>query len=225
MTISEIKKHALTSLKGQWGKAVLLTFLVFFITTVLTLIVEVSLSGGFTNWLYQEETPIAADLINLLISLALMPLSIASYWFYLNLSRQENAQISQVFAIFKKAGTYFKVIGTSLLVVIFVILWSLLLIVPGIIKSISYSQAFFLMKDHPEYSALEAITESKKRMKGYKGKYFLMYLSFIGWGILSMITLGIGLLWLVPYMTTSMAAFYDKLIYKQNSVEEEEPVI
>ncbi|RFU68561.1 DUF975 family protein [Bacillus sp. V59.32b] len=225
MTISEIKKHALTSLKGQWGKAVLLTFLVFFITTVLTLIVEVSLSGGFTNWLYQEEIPIAADLINLLISLALIPLSIATYWFYLNLSRQENAQIPQVFAIFKKAGTYFKVIGTSLLVGIFVILWSLLLIVPGIIKSISYSQAFFLMKDHPEYSALEAITESKKRMKGYKGKYFLMYLSFIGWGILSMITLGIGLLWLVPYMTTSMAVFYDKLINKQNSFEEEEPVI
>jgi uncharacterized membrane protein len=221
MTISEIKKHAKTSLKGHWGKAVLLTFLLFFINTALTLIVEVILSGGFTNWVYQEETPVAANLANLLISIALIPLSIATYWFYLNLSRQENPPISQVFAIFKQARTYFKVMGTSLLVGIFVTLWSLLLIVPGIIKAISYSQAFFLLKDHPEYTALEAITESKKRMKGYKGKYFLLYLSFIGWGILSMITLGIGLLWLVPYMTTSMAAFYDELIYKQNGLEEE----
>ncbi|KHF31013.1 hypothetical protein LR68_00503 [Anoxybacillus sp. BCO1] len=95
-----------------------------------------------------------------------------------------------------------------------------MLIIPGIIKSLSYSQTFFLLKDHPEYSALQAISESKKRMKGYKGKLFLLYLSFIGWGLLSMLTFGIGFLWLVPYIYTSLAAFYDQFIRTQEAPAE-----
>lgn len=69
-----------------------------------------------------------------------------------------------------------------------------------------------LLKDHPEYSVFEAITESRRRMKGYKGKYFLLNLSFIGWGILCLFTLGIGFLWLAPYIYTSNATFYQNLI-------------
>jgi uncharacterized membrane protein len=71
------------------------------------------------------------------------------------------------------------------------------------------------LKDHPEYSITEAITESKKIMQGYKWKYFLLHLSFIGWGILSLFTLGIGLLWLIPYMNTSLASFYNQRIEAQ----------
>ena len=103
-----------------------------------------------------------------------------------------------LFTIYADWKTSLKLIGTSIVVSIFVFLWTLLLIIPGIIKSISYSQTFFVLKDHPEYSITEAITESKKIMQGYKWKYFLLNLSFIGWGILSLFTLGIGLLWLNP---------------------------
>jgi uncharacterized membrane protein len=95
------------------------------------------------------------------------------------------------------------------------------LIVPGIIKSFSYSQVYFILKDTPTISANEAITQSRKLMFGYKWKYFLLLLSFIGWGILSVITLGIGFIWLVPYMTASLAAFYDQLVKKQNNSDGE----
>jgi len=103
---------------------------------------------------------------------------------------------------------------------IFLFLWFLLLFVPGVIKSIAYSQTFYLLKDHPEYSTFEAITESRKRMVGLKWKYFLLCLSFIGWGLLSIITFGIGLLWLMPYMSTTFSAFYDNHIAdKKNELE------
>src|SRR5690606_11316295 len=116
--------------------------------------------------------------------------------------------------ILAEGAKYFRIILLGFLIGIFTFLWSLLLVIPGIIKSLSYSQAYFIIKDHPEMSVLDAITESRHRMNGYKWKYFLLNLSFIGWGILSILTLGIGLLWLVPYITASYAAFYNDLIAK-----------
>ncbi|PLR75613.1 hypothetical protein CU633_20170 [Bacillus sp. V3-13] len=212
MTISEIKKSALKSLQGKWGLAVLLTFLLFLVNSLASSVVEIILSGGFTNWLWQEQTPPAADIVNIIITIVLLPPTIASTWFYLNLSRSEDAKISHVFAIYKNGKTSLKIIGASILVFIFILLWSLLLIIPGIIKAIAYSQTFFLLKDHPEYTVLEAITESRRRMKGYKWKYFLMNLSFIGWGILAVLSLGIGFLWLSPYISAANATFYNELI-------------
>jgi uncharacterized membrane protein len=121
-----------------------------------------------------------------------------------------------VFSIYKYGKTLFKIIGASLLQGLFLFLWSLLLIIPGIIKSLSYSQTFFLLRDHSEYTMFEAITESRKMMNGYKWKYFLLGLSFIGWGILCLFTLGIGFLWLVPYVSTAMATFYNQIVFSQD---------
>lgn len=210
--ISQIKKQARTALRGQWGKAVLLTLLFFLITMILPSIIGIIFSGGFTNYLDPETSTLPSDLANIILSFVLAPLTAAGYWFYLGLARSENVRISQVFAIYKDGKISFKIILATLLTGIFVVLWSLLLIIPGIIKSLSYSQTLFLLRDHPEYTALEAITESKRRMKGKKWKFFLMNLSFIGWGILSLITLGIGFLWLAPYIAASMATFYNELI-------------
>jgi uncharacterized membrane protein len=227
MSISEIKKQALRSLKGKWGLGVQLTLIVFLITAILPIIIEVFLSGGFSNWLNQVETPLAVGIFNILFSFCLIPLTIGAYWFYLGIARLENPEITQVFTIYKDGKTSLKIVGATILIAIFTFLWALLLIIPGIIKSLSYSQTFFLLKDHPEYSAFDAISESKKRMKGYKWKFFLMNLSFIGWGILCLFTLGIGLLWLSPYISTTMATFYNELIYIQddNIVDEKAPLI
>ena len=176
---------------------------------------EIILSGGPSVWFNQEETTVTADIFNILISVLLIPFSVAFYWFFLSISRSETPKLSVLFTIYADWKTSLKLIGTSIVVSIFVFLWTLLLIIPGIIKSISYSQTFFVLKDHPEYSITEAITESKKIMQGYKWKYFLLNLSFIGWGILSLFTLGIGLLWLTPYITTSLASFYNQRIEAQ----------
>ncbi|MFE4893399.1 DUF975 family protein [Peribacillus butanolivorans] len=222
MRISELKREALLSLKGKWGVAVSLMLLLFLINVILPIIVEVIGSGGFTQWFAQEETPVWSDIFGTVLSIALIPLTIATTWFYLNIVRKGNPDIPEVFAIYKEGKTSFKIIGASILQGIFIFLWSLLFIIPGIIKSLSYSQLFFLLKDHPQLTVLEAFSESKKRMKGLKWKYFLMHLSFIGWGILCIFTLGIGLLWLVPYAGTTMAAFYNELIVPQDDSDNDQ---
>jgi uncharacterized membrane protein len=215
MKISEIKKGALGALRGKWGLAVLATFVFFLIYMVVPMIIEMALSGGVNAWSNPEQRATGANIVNIIISLILIPFSIAFYWFFLSISRSETPQISELFTIYADLKTSLKLIGTSIVVSIFVILWSLLLIIPGIIKGLAYSQTFFVLRDRPELSITEAITESKKMMQGYKWKYFLLNLSFIGWAILTFFTLGIGLLWLIPYVSTSLAAFYDKLLESQ----------
>ena len=92
---------------------------------------------------------------------------------------------------------------------IYTTLWALLLIVPGIIKAISYSQTNFILKDQPELKYNAAIERSMAMMKGHKMEYFLLNLSFIGWILLGILTFGIGMLWVSPYMITTQAHFYD----------------
>ncbi|TRZ36553.1 DUF975 family protein [Niallia circulans] len=212
MNILSLKREALNTLRGKWGASVLLTVIVFAISGMIPAFFEVPLSGGFEAWLLQDTTPIGATLVSTLISLLLLPLSIALMWYFLDLLRGNGPKISDVFNPYKDLGIGLKIIGTSIMQSIFLFLWFLLLFVPGVIKSISYSQTYYLLRDNPELSIFEAITESRKRMVGLKWNYFLLCLSFIGWGLLAIITFGIGLLWLMPYMSTTFSAFYDKHI-------------
>ncbi|MBM7691074.1 putative membrane protein [Peribacillus deserti] len=225
MSISEIKNEAKRSLNGKWGAAVLVTFIFFLFNTLLSFFGEILIAGGLNEWWNQEQTPIEANLFNIILSIILLPLSTAFYWVFLHVSRHESIKVSQLFTIYSNGKWVLKIIGASILIAIFLVLWSLLLIIPGIIKSFSYSQTFFILRDRPELSILEAITESKKLMKGYKWKFFLMNLSFIGWAILCIFTLGIGLLWLAPYVTTSMAVFYNYLIDHYQDHADKEAII
>ncbi|WP_338749377.1 DUF975 family protein [Bacillus sp. FJAT-52991] len=213
--ISSIKKEARDALAGNWGIAVLLTLILVFFAGIVPIMFEIAASGGFENWVNQTEPSSSSSLFSLLISFAMIPFSVSVYWFFLHLVRGKRQSVGDVFSIYASIGTAFKMIGVSILIGIFVFLWFLLLIIPGIIKSFSYSQTFFILKDQPELSALEAISESKRRMKGYKWKYFVLYLSFIGWAFLSLFTLGIGYLWLMPYMQASLATFYNRHIATQ----------
>ena len=98
---------------------------------------------------------------------------------------------------------------------IFIFLWTLLLIVPGIIMSYAYAMTPYIMKDNPEMGAMECIKKSKAMMNGYKWKLFLLDLGFIGWILLACITFGIYGLWLTPWMQTSRAKFYEELKVRQ----------
>lgn len=211
MRSSEIKKQALIALRGNWGLTVLATLILFVISIVVPTIIEIPLSGGFSAWFKADEVTVSADVVSIIITFILMPFSVAFYWLFLSLARSEHPKLADLFTIYRDWKLSLKVIGTSIVVSIFVLLWTLLLIIPGIIKSFSYSQTFLVLRDHPEYSMTEAITKSKTMMNGYKWEYFLLNLSFIGWGFLSLFTLGIGFLWLVPYMYTSLAVFYEKV--------------
>ena len=98
-----------------------------------------------------------------------------------------------------------------LLVGIFTFLWTLLLIVPGIIAALRYSQTFFILKDNPELDGLAAINKSKELMKGHKGEFFVLQLSFIPWFLLGCITLGLGFIYVAPYYSLTIANYYENL--------------
>ena len=98
---------------------------------------------------------------------------------------------------------------------LYVILWTLLLIIPGIIKGFSYAMTPFILADHPELTASQAIRRSQELMQGHKGELFVLGLTFIGWNMLSALTLGIGSLWVNPYMNAAYAAFYRELVAEQ----------
>ena len=136
------------------------------------------------------------------------PLTLGFCGYFLRKARGEKAEIENLFEGFKTFGTSFLL---YLMEMIFIFLWSLLLIIPGIIKSLSYSMAFFILRDNPGMGSMEALNASKKMMHGYKKKLFYLYLSFIGWALLGLLTLGIGYLWLIPYIYLSTANFYENL--------------
>ena len=91
---------------------------------------------------------------------------------------------------------------------IYILLWSLLFIIPGIIMSFSYAMTDYILAEHPEISASEALSWSKEMMEGNRFRLFCLQLSFIGWDILCLFTFGIGNLWLTPYKQAAIAAFY-----------------
>ena len=131
------------------------------------------------------------------------------FWlFFINIARAREAKVGQLFAGFQM---YVSTLVAYLLTYLYVVLWSLLLIVPGIMATYSYTMVYAILIDNPEMSATEAIRLSKKMMYGYRWKLFLLSLRFMGWSILCIFTLGIGYLWLIPYIQTAKALFYEDI--------------
>ena len=98
-----------------------------------------------------------------------------------------------------------------------IFLSSLLLIILGIIAFLSYSMTFFIIADNPSICSWQAMRKSRKMMRGYKWKLFCLFWRFFAWGVLCVLTLGIGFLWLWPYMQTAMAHFYEDIRPRMNT--------
>lgn len=94
---------------------------------------------------------------------------------------------------------------------IFIALWTLLFIIPGIVKTFSYAMTFYILRDNPGISGSEAIERSRQMMNGHKWELFCLQFSFIGWILLSLLTFGVGAIFLAPYMETAKAEFYQNL--------------
>ncbi len=136
------------------------------------------------------------------------PLATGLAIFSLSLARNEEAKFEQIWQGFKHYGN---AIGTYILMFIFVILWMLLFIIPGIIAAISYSQVFYILADNPQIAPMDAIDESKKMMDGHKAKYFGLLMRFFGLALLCILTLGIGFFWLMPYINVTTALFHEDI--------------
>ncbi|MGB5988478.1 MAG: DUF975 family protein [Marinifilaceae bacterium] len=198
---AELTKDALESLKGKWGLAVG-TFLVY------SLIIGI-LSSGNNAYVHSMGLGYGVSAsLNILFIIIGGPIILGSMKFSLNISRGLDARFEQLFDGFNNFG---KAILTFLLVSISVAIGFIFLIIPGLILSIMFSQAFFILADNKDISAVDALKESVRMMKGYKLKYLGLSLRFIPWMLLCIITLGIGFLWLVPYMYVTFAKFHDDI--------------
>ena len=128
--------------------------------------------------------------------------------FNLDLADRGNPAFETLFGYF----SYWKTAAVSkLLQSVYVLLWSLLFIIPGILAAYSYAMTEFILAENPDLTASEAIAQSKEMMYGNRWRLFCLHFSFIGWDILSSLTLGIGNLWLRPYKQAANAAFYREI--------------
>lgn len=218
---SELRAQARERLEGQWGTFVLMTFLMLVIQTILQI-------PGYIGSLLEVLSPenVLASLsfsnISNILSLLALPLSWGLTVSLLRNHREESVDLENLLDGFR-GGRYTRVFCAIFLVNLFTFLWALLLIIPGIMKAFSYALTPYILLDEPELTARQAITRSCEIMEGRRWKLFCLYLSFIGWGILSLLTFGIGFLWLAPYMNASIAAFYEdaRAEYEaENSIEQ-----
>ncbi len=148
-------------------------------------------------------------------SLILMgPLTAGVAFFMLKQARTGSAEIGDMFKGFSNDFGRLCVLG--ILHSLFIFLWSLLFVIPGIIKGFSYSQAFNLANDHPDWEWKQCIDESRKLMDGHKWELFCLMFSFIGWMIVGSLTFGIGMLWVAPYMEAANTQFYLNLVGEQS---------
>lgn len=186
-TRAEIKAQAKAQLKGKVGMFFLCLLIVYAITFALCFIPLIGVIGMY---------------------IVLPPLMLGLIMVCLNVTYGDNVEIGTLFKGFNYMG---KAIALFLMVIFFTMLWSLLFVIPGIIKAYSYSMAFYILAENPEMTAREALNESKEITKGHKLDLFVLELSFILWGLLATVTLGIAYVYVLPYMQLTYVNFYHNI--------------
>ena len=197
-TRAELKDNAKQQLKGNW----LIAVLVFFCYTALTQLTDIEFTYSISESMYG----VGVTIIGLLIY---GPLTIGVSRFSLKLAKGDsNIKFKDLFSGF---DVFLKSLIMNIIIMICVFVGTILFIIPGVIVQIMFSQANYILAENPEKSFMECLKESSRMMKGYKMDYFILELSFIGWAILSLLTFGIGFLWLIPYFEITVTNFYLKI--------------
>ncbi len=193
------KNRALKSLEGKWVEGIIATIFYLLISGV----------GGSV-----VSLPFGQDAITLRMgsqgiwTLLCLPLSWGFVVYFLRLIRNQDISYGRLFDGYKDFGRIFL---AGLLVLLCEAIGFALLIVPGIILSLMFSQTCFILKDDPQVSATDAMKRSMEMMNGHKMELFVIWLSFFGWGILAMLTCGFGFLFLLPYLYATLAHYYEDL--------------
>ncbi len=182
-----LMRQARETLRGKWG------------LPIATCLVYTLLTGGLGSDRH------GGSIISLIIT---GPLQLGLATFSLTLSRGGNASFQQLFNGF---NYFVKALATYLLMVLYIVLWMLLLIVPGIIAALSYAMTFYILADDISLEPQQALDKSKKMMDGHKVKLFYLCLRFLLLALLCVLTLGIGFLWFIPFVNVIMAKFYDDI--------------
>ncbi len=229
MEFSRFKRHALDALKGNWGKAI-----------IASLIAGALGSGtGSMNYSFDssdfEGTPLETTMaeltqffeenaawilgligvlsaISIIVSVIIFCLSsiIGTGYAKFNLGLVDSREVT-VGTLFSYFGKCKNLIFANLLSGVYIFLWTLLCIIPGIIASFKYAMVPYILAENPDLTPREALDRSEAVMQGHKLEYFCFNLSFIGWIILSILSCGIGFIWLSPYMAAAQADFYREI--------------
>lgn len=196
----ELKTSAKIQLKGHWGLAIL-TCLIY------TIIVEGTSAqvGTTTSWL-NEDIAMTLNIVGLIFA---GPIQLGFSKFILNLAADnKNAKFTDLFSGFKY---FIKSFVINLIITIVILIGTFLFVIPGIIAALMFSQSYYILAENPDISIMNCLKKSANMMKGFKWELFVLELSFLGWAILCVFTLGIGFLWYTPYYYTTLGNFYLKL--------------
>lgn len=230
MPPSEIRKEARESLRGNWGKAVGIVLAYMLISFIV----------GFVEGLAGEGT-ILYSIIDLAYAIISVPLSFGLIISFIKLKRGEEVKafgfLKDGFSRFGKSWgigwhTFVRLLLPIVCLVLTIILMTVLILLGSesiiitilgialyiatliyiVSRSFLYVLAYYIGYDKPELSSKECVKKSENLMTGNRGNYFLLQLSFIGWAILAVLSLCIGLLWLTPYIAIAEVCFYDRIV-------------
>ncbi len=242
MIPSELRKKARETLEGNWGKGACITLAYLLITFLISFVL-----GNF------ENNQIIYSILSIAEMIIALPLSFGLVISFLKLKRSEDTKAfdfcSEGFSRFSRTWSILFQTLVKMIMPIICIIFALLLmilliflsaksiffaiigvalyiacIVYAVSRGLLYSLAYYLAYDNPTLSAKECVLKSESLMSGNRGNLLLLELSFIGWAILAAMTLGIGYIWLIPYMQVSIACFYDEICSTQikKATEKEE---
>lgn len=183
----KLKETALSQLKKHWSNASLLLITLYLLTIIILFLPKIKF---------------------LLIFILLGPVELGLTNFFLHLKRSRNSNIEVFIFGFKNFPC---AIELFLIKFALIVINILLLVIPGFIAFLDYSMSFYILHDNPNLSSKEILKQSKELIYGHRLDLLKLYVSFIGWIILSTLTLGIGFIWLIPYIKTTKANFYDQL--------------
>ncbi|MDO4743103.1 MAG: DUF975 family protein [bacterium] len=187
-----LKANAKQQIKGKIGILFLISLIIAVISGIASFILGL--------------IPVVGSVASTVIVTPAFALSLTRV--YLMVIRGEKPEAKDSFCGFDDFWSAFKV---TFLIGWFTFLWSMLFVIPGIIKSYSYSMSMYVLAENKGKPALECIEESKTMTNGHKGELFVLDLSFIGWILLGIITIGIAYIWVVPYMEATYANAYQSL--------------
>lgn len=219
MDHKQLRMRGLSAVKTNWGLAIGAALMAFLLAGIGSSFIPEfkfnwteELSRSY-NWQYADHSNVTvsfnpADVLGLVHLIIGGVIQLGYCKFLLKQHDGRNPEFNDVFSEFDRFGDGF---AQHILRTLYVFLWSLLFIIPGIMKSFSYAMTPYIMAENPGMKAKEAIARSEEMMDGYKADLFMLHLTFIGWDLLAALTLNIGYLWLNPYKNAAEAAFYRQL--------------
>ena len=219
MDFKKIKTEAKEKINGHlwdvWKPIIVIAVL----SSIISLIIETVLGPGTTTTVNENAKTFSEMLSSIkttynypsmissrLFSLLLVPASVGSVLYMLNFVRGKEYSLDNLKAFYPKIGI---IIALNIVMSVLIGLGYIALLIPGIILTFAYSMTFYIFADHPDLSLMDYLRKSREMMKGYKFNYFAFSLSFIGWILLCFLI--IPIIWVVPYIETSMTIYYDEL--------------